>query len=53
VSGKWKLVDDYLNYKYSSARFYELGEVGVYKVIHYEEVMNVSAESSAQISLKL
>ncbi len=39
VSGKWKLVDDYLDYEHSSARFYDLGEKGVYKIIHYYEVM--------------
>ena len=53
VSGKWKLVDDYIDYIHSSARFYELGEEGVYKVIHYSEAMNISeqgfsAESSAE-----
>ncbi len=26
VTGKWKLVEDYLDYQYSSARFYDLGE---------------------------
>ncbi len=25
VSGKWRLVDDFCDYKYSSAKFYELG----------------------------
>jgi len=47
VSGKWKLVDDYLDYVHSSARFYDLGEEGIYKVIHYEQVMKIPAESSA------
>ena len=53
VSGKWKLVDDYIDYIHSSARFYELGEEGVYKVIHYSEAIKIpeqgfSAESSAE-----
>ena len=26
VSGKWKLVEDYLEYQYSSTRFYDLGK---------------------------
>ncbi|MBS1552351.1 MAG: hypothetical protein JST15_09830 [Bacteroidetes bacterium] len=52
LSGKWKLVEDYIDYIHSSARFYELGEGGLYKVIHYSEAMNIpaqcfSAESSA------
>jgi hypothetical protein len=48
VTGKWKLVDDYLDYPHSSARFYDLGEKGIYNVIHYQEVMKISAESTAQ-----
>jgi len=35
VSGKWHLVDDFLAYPYSSARFYELGEEGIVPVKHY------------------
>lgn len=38
VSGKWNLVADYTDYKHSSAKYYELGEIGVYPVTHYEEV---------------
>jgi hypothetical protein len=26
VSGKWELVEDFVDYPYSSARYYELGE---------------------------
>ena len=48
ISGKWKLVDDYLDYVHSSARFYDLGQEGLYKVIHYEQVDNLPAESSAR-----
>ena len=45
--------EDYIDYIHSSARFYELGEEGLYKVIHYSEVMNlpelrIPAESSAK-----
>ncbi len=47
VSGKWKLVDDYLDYVHSSARFYDLGEEGLYKVFHYEQAFRLPAESSA------
>ncbi len=40
VSGKWKLVENYLDYIHSSARFYELGEEGVFHVYHYQEIKN-------------
>lgn len=43
VSGKWKLVDNYLDYIHSSARFYDLGEEGIYKVMHYEEAIKLSS----------
>lgn len=42
VSGKWKLVDDYLDYIHSSARFYDLGATGIYKVMHYEEAIKLA-----------
>ena len=44
VSGKWKLVENYLYYIHSSARFYELGEEGVYHVYHYQEIHNNTTE---------
>ena len=44
VSGKWNLVDDYLDYIHSSARFYDLGEEGIYKVMHYEETIVLSSK---------
>ena len=37
VSGKWNLVEDYVDYPYSSARFYELGE-SIDFVTHYREI---------------
>ncbi|MBK9228989.1 MAG: hypothetical protein IPL67_18495 [Ignavibacteria bacterium] len=40
VSGKWKLAENYLDYIHSSARFYELGEEGVFHVYHYQEINN-------------
>ena len=42
VSGKWNLAGDYLKYEYSSARFYEFGEVGTFKIRHFREVMESS-----------
>ena len=33
--GKWQLVADPIEYRYSSARFYETGEPGLYPVTHY------------------
>lgn len=35
VRGKWNLVDDYRNYKYSSAGFYELEDYQGFKITHY------------------
>ncbi len=46
VSGKWKLVDDYLDYIHSSARFYDLGEKAICKLFNYAEL--ISAESPHQ-----
>jgi REP element-mobilizing transposase RayT len=43
VSGKWKLVEDYLDYQYSSARFYDLGDAPDCKLFHYTDMR--SAES--------
>ena len=43
VSGKWKLVEDYLDYQYSSARFYDLGEAPGCKLFYYTDMK--SAES--------
>ena len=39
VSGKWRLVENYVDYKHSSAGFYEAGKQGVYKVIHYSDII--------------
>ena len=40
VSGKWKLVDDFVNYKHSSAAYYELGLENKF-VTHYKNVNDV------------
>ncbi len=37
VSGKWNLVENYLDYKYSSARHYELGEECVVELFDCRE----------------
>lgn len=42
VSGKWNLANDYLSYKYSSARFYELGEAGSVEIHHFRDVIESS-----------
>ena len=46
LSGKWKLVEHYLDYKYSSAAFYDSGEKANCKLYNYAELM--SAESPLQ-----
>lgn len=38
VQGKWSLVEDYVDYRHSSAGFYETGVQGVYEVVHYKEI---------------
>jgi hypothetical protein len=39
VRGKWTLVDDFIQYPYSSARFYELGEVDSnVPLVHYKDL---------------
>jgi hypothetical protein len=38
VSGKWQLVEDFTDYKYSSVSFYERGEKGLFSVLHYKEL---------------
>ncbi len=35
VSGKWHLVDDFTDFEYSSARYYELGEPRDITISHY------------------
>jgi REP element-mobilizing transposase RayT len=39
VSGKWHLVEDFVNYKHSSARFYELNrEIAGVEICHYQDL---------------
>ena len=38
VQGKWRLVEDHVDYRHSSAMFYETGVHGVYEVTHYKEI---------------
>ena len=38
VSGKWKLVDDFTLFPYSSARFYEFGELSDIEVIDFHQM---------------
>jgi hypothetical protein len=47
VSGKWKLAENYLYYIHSSARFYELGEEGVFHVYHYSIIPQSSRRSNS------
>jgi len=50
VSGKWKLLENYLDYPHSSARFYDLGEKSNCRLFHYEAVM--SDDNSSESPLK-
>ncbi|MEZ5007943.1 MAG: transposase [Chitinophagales bacterium] len=44
VSGKWQLVENYLDYKYSSASYYELGEKSNLTLIDYRTILRVFCE---------
>jgi REP element-mobilizing transposase RayT len=37
VTGKWRLVPDFISYKHSSASFYEKGVIGHFKPKHYKD----------------
>jgi REP element-mobilizing transposase RayT len=39
VSGKWQLIDNYLNYPYSSAAFFELGETGFLPIRELDDIL--------------
>jgi hypothetical protein len=39
VRGKWNLVADFINYPHSSAKFYETGVHGIYRITDFREVM--------------
>jgi hypothetical protein len=41
VRGKWSLVEDFTRYEHSSAGFYELDNVGNFKVTHYKDLGSV------------
>jgi REP element-mobilizing transposase RayT len=43
VQGKWNLADDFTKYIHSSARFYELGELGRAPLFHYKDLGNDNA----------
>ena len=46
VSGKWNLAGNFMDYTYSSARYYELGEPGDVEVYHYLDVFDFSELAS-------
>jgi REP element-mobilizing transposase RayT len=47
MSKKWELAESYLNYKHSSARFYEFGERPEFGgLIHYMDISNPSESTS-------
>ncbi len=49
VSGKWDLVEDYLDYPYSSARYYELGVRDMYlPLVDYRKVASESSSSNSE-----
>ena len=38
VKGKWNLAEDYIEYEHSSASFYELGKVKLFRPLHYGDL---------------
>jgi hypothetical protein len=49
VSGKWKLAESYLDYPYSSARFYEFDEIhtGV-NIVHYKDILDATYKKNSR-----
>ncbi|MBK8981082.1 MAG: hypothetical protein IPM38_01895 [Ignavibacteria bacterium] len=43
ISGKWKLAEDYLDYEYSSARFYIHGEKAKCNLHHYANLISAGS----------
>ena len=43
VNGKWNLVNDFTDYPFSSAGFYELGKRGRFQILHYKDIWQVFA----------
>lgn len=48
VNGKWRLVDDFTKYPYSSAGFYENGEKGLVNIVDFREVTSESSASDSE-----
>lgn len=48
VSGVWDLVHDFVEYNYSSARHYELGEKPYYDLIDFRNVISESSTSDSE-----
>ena len=41
VQGKWNLVDDFVDYRYSSATFYELERLSEFEITHFRDIQIV------------
>ena len=48
VSGVWNLVNDYTDFKYSSAGYYEKGLTSFYELVDFREVYSESSSSDSE-----
>lgn len=48
LSGNWNLAENYTDYLHSSAKYYESGLEGIYKVIHFSAVSKIQAGFSCK-----
>lgn len=48
VSGVWDLVSDFVEFKYSSAGYYEIDEEPIFEVLDYREVVSESSTSDSE-----
>ncbi len=49
VMGKWNLIDDYINYPYSSSGFYENGDIPKYGLVDFRDTLSESSTSDSEV----
>ncbi len=49
ISGKWKLVNHYIDYEYSSAKFYDLGEKPECSLFNYAEIISAVSRNKSYL----
>ena len=48
LKGKWSLVDDFIDYPYSSAKFYKTGENSTLYFVDYRQYFSESSASDSE-----